>query len=515
MKKLLLIFSLSVALSAKGQIIFQKMYSFSSYQDALSVKQTSDGGYIFTGYGYDGADSTTKIILIKTNAYGDTLWTKTYGCILGDNEGNDLEQTTDSGYIITGQTAGFRNANDVYLIKTNSIGDTLWTKIYGGADYNDVGKIVHQTSDGGYIICGSTGIFNFGGSDLLMIKTDSVGDTLWAKHYGTYTSGYGPNWERAYSMKQTSDGGYIVIGRLNNPYPLQIADGAYLVKTDSAGNVIWSKDYGTIIGSGGDEAQAIQQTADGGYIFVDFFSGTAIKLIKTDANGDTLWTKMYSPLGCFSSSIILTYDLGYLISGDAGLIKIDSMGDTLWTRNYYSFVGRSVQQTQDSGFILAGLWDNSGNFGLVKTDAHGNSTCSDNIPNIVIDHISYQYIDPQTYVALDTPDVIRPPTILGNVQATISSCFLLDAQYQQSTLEDFTAFINSSNNILLRFFSRSSEQVSMCVMDITGRVLLQQSLNAAEGLNRHETSAGFLAKGVYMVQLKSEDGVEVRKVEVE
>lgn len=116
-------------------------------------------------------------------AFGQITFQKTYGGIAG-GVGYSVEQTTDGGYIIVGSSYSASGvAPDIFLVKTNSNGDSVWTKTYGGADIDEA-NCVHQTFDGGYIICGSTFSFGVGNSDVYLIRTDSVGDTLWTKTYG-------------------------------------------------------------------------------------------------------------------------------------------------------------------------------------------------------------------------------------------------------------------------------------------------------------------------------------------
>jgi hypothetical protein len=154
-----------------------------------------------------------------------------------------------------------------------------FAKIYGGTSY-DFAYSVQQTSDGGYIVAGKTGSFGAGWEDIFLIKTDANGNLQWAKTYG------GTNWEGAWSVQQTSDGGYIVAGYTNS---FGAGDwDIFLIKTDANGNIQWAKTYG---GTGNESAASVQQTSDGGYIVAGGATsfgagGHDIFLIKTDANGD-------------------------------------------------------------------------------------------------------------------------------------------------------------------------------------------------------------------------------------
>jgi hypothetical protein len=184
---------------ASGDTLWTKTFGGSLGDGGFSVQQTTDGGYIITG------NTLGDVWLIKTDASGDTLWTKTFGG--SDSEwGNSVQQTTDGGYIITGVTGSFgAGSEDVWLINTDASGDTLWTKTFGGIIL-DRGTSVQQTTDGGYIITGFTRSFGAGSGDFWLIKTDASGDTLWTKTFG------GSDWEEGNSVQQTTDGGYIITG---------------------------------------------------------------------------------------------------------------------------------------------------------------------------------------------------------------------------------------------------------------------------------------------------------------
>ena len=193
-----------------------------------SVQQTIDEGYIITGVKENINQGSSDIYLVKTDENGNYLWNKTIGGVNSD-ESYFVQQTTDEGYIISGWTESSGNGNkDVYLVKTDDNGDSLWTKTFGGTG-NDEGKSVQQTNDGGYIITGSTQSFGNGGYDVWLIKTDGNGDSLWTKTFGGSSSDYG------YSVQQTTDGGYIITGST-----LSFGNGGgdvYIIKTDGNGNV--------------------------------------------------------------------------------------------------------------------------------------------------------------------------------------------------------------------------------------------------------------------------------------
>jgi hypothetical protein len=304
-----LLMFVSIDVYAQPDTLWTKTYGGADKDYGYSVQQTSDGGFIITGYTESFGAGGYDVYLIKADSSGDTLWTKTYGGA-NDDYGRSVRQTSDGGFLITGGTYPFgAGAYDVYLIKADSSGDTLWTKTYGGTD-TDIGESVQQTSDGGYIIAGYTHSFGAGESDVYLIKADSSGDTLWTKTYGGADKDYGR------SVRQTSDGGFIITG-----YTESFGAGendVYLIKADSSGDTLWTKTYG---GADADYGYSVQQTSDGGYIIaggtISFGAGESdVYIIKADSSGDALWTKTYGGTDYDNGhSVQQTSDGGYIIAG--------------------------------------------------------------------------------------------------------------------------------------------------------------------------------------------------------
>ena len=263
-----------VKTNASGDTLWTRAYGGTSQDWGKSVQQTSDGGYIAAGW-TTSFGNAFQFYLVKTNVSGDTLWTRTYGDTLFD-EGNSVQQTSDGGYIVAGRTNSFGNLFQVYLIKTNASGDTLWTRTYGGAS-QDWGYSVQQTSDGGYIVAGGTESFG-NGDQVYLIKTNASGDTPWTRTYGDTL------FDEGNSVQQTNDGGYIVVGRtLSFGNRWQV----YLIKTNASGDTLWTRTYG---GASQGWGKFVHQTTDEGYIVAGSCSYSGgypdIYLIKTDANGN-------------------------------------------------------------------------------------------------------------------------------------------------------------------------------------------------------------------------------------
>ncbi|MDP6647505.1 MAG: hypothetical protein QGG07_03795 [Dehalococcoidales bacterium] len=308
-------------------------------------------------------------------------FTKTFGGVDWDYA-NSVQQTTDGGYIIAGGTDSPGTDGDVYLVKTDREGNEEWSRTFGGKE-NDTASSVQQTTDGGYIIAGDTNSFGAGEFDFYLVKTDREGNEEWSRAFG------GVGWDYADSVQQTTDGGYIIAGGTDS-FGAGIYD-AYLVKTDGEGNEEWSRTFG---GEDNDTADSVQQTADGGYIIAgdteSFGAGNYdAYLVKTDGEGNEEWSRAFGGEETEEAdSVQQTTDGGYIIAGytisygagswDAYLVKTDGEGNEEWSRAFggesYDLAS-SVQQTADGGYIIAGYTESfgAGNYDayLVKTDGEG------------------------------------------------------------------------------------------------------------------------------------------------
>ena len=263
-----------VKVNDEGDTLWTRDYGMKSY----CVQVASDGGYIVLG-GDNGYEADEHLLLVKTNSQGDTVWTKTYGVPSRNrNSGFFIQVTSDSGYIITGATGEESEefaTKYLWLVKIDANGDTLWTREYGTGEIGESNKgyCVRQTLDGGYII---TGYKAYEG--IWLLKTDANGDTLWTKVYATAAGGTG------FNVQQTADGGYIVTGTTEtftaslNPTMCDL----WLLKTDSLGDTLWTRKYP----GGGSEAvgTCVQQTSDNGFIATGVLNGD-LYLLKTDSLG--------------------------------------------------------------------------------------------------------------------------------------------------------------------------------------------------------------------------------------
>jgi hypothetical protein len=370
---------------AYAAVKFARTYGGTNYDVAYSVQQTSDGGYIVAGGTQSFGAGSADAFLVKTYANGNVQWAKTYGISL--EEFTSVQQTSDGGYIAAGYTdfCGM-GLPDILLIKTDANGNVIWAKVYCGPfNFGDVANSVQQTSDGGYILAGITNSYAFIGTrdSAFLIKTDANGNIIWAKTYHLLYR----TW--AYSVQQTSDGGYIM-GGLTIEYDsmwMTYYQNVFLIKTDANGNVIWAKTYLLIYAY---DVSNVSQTSDGGYIVAGRVGTGNAFLIKTDANGNVQWAKTYGGTNWDGAySVQQTSDGGYILAGytnsfgaggyDPFLIKTDANGNVQWAKTYggtnWDFA-HYVQQTSDGGYIVAGYTNSFGagswDIFLIKTDANGN-----------------------------------------------------------------------------------------------------------------------------------------------
>ncbi|MGC4128035.1 MAG: T9SS type A sorting domain-containing protein [Bergeyella sp.] len=363
-----------VKLNATGTLQWQKPFGGSSFDYAKSIKPTSDGGYIVAGDSFISNSRGYDCWIVKLNSSGDIEWKKALGGN-GEDRANAIQCTSDGGYIVAGYSdstngdiTGNHGQYDAWVIKLNSDGSIQWQKSLGGSQY-DYGNAIQLTTDGGYIIAGSTqsndgdvtGNHGTYTDDAWIVKLDSNGTIQWQKALGGNDSDY------AKSIQCTQDGGYILAGytySYRGDYEgFNDTSDYWIVKIDSNGTLQWQRSIG---GSYTDIANAIEPTIDGGYIVV----GRSTSL---DGN--------------------ITGNLG---KNDAWLVKLSGSGAIQWQKSLggsQNDYGNAVHQTADGGYIIAGysesgIGDNTNIYGgygywIVKLASDNLNTNETSVKSIV------------------------------------------------------------------------------------------------------------------------------------
>jgi len=298
-----------------GQELWNKTYGGIGWETGRQIQKTLDGGFIVVGKTTSFSTTTIENIwLLKTNASGGEEWNVTFGGKQADS-GYSVQQTDDEGFILVGQTWSFSTTvdlADVWLIKTDESGNELWNKTYGGRE-GDGGFAVVQTHDGGYAVAGDTLSYGKGWADIWLIKTDASGKECWNTTYA-----YAEN-EVAWSLQQTRDDGFVMAGFTGDS--TDIYGDILLIKTNDLGELLWMRTYG---GPGGETGYFVEQTRDGGYVITgttySFASGRFDRdlwLLKTDSYGNLVWDKTFG--GAYPDTgycVQQTSDDGYVVVGD-------------------------------------------------------------------------------------------------------------------------------------------------------------------------------------------------------
>jgi hypothetical protein len=293
----------------------------------------------------------------------DTVWTKTFGGPSAD-VGNSVKQTNDSGFIIAATTNSFgAGGQDIWLIKTDANGDTMWTKTFGGSG-DDAAKNIQLTNDNGYAIFGKTNSFGNGGDDFLFWKTDSLGNTEWFKTYGGSVD------ERAYEGQQTTDSGYVIVGDSLGSTNSK----AWMIKTDKAGIFTWGRTIGIHPANHYFIGRSVQQLNNGQYVMLgthayQVYPGSyavEYSLSRISSTGDSLSYRYYGMYGdAFCPSVRELPDGNLFIGGcylyggnnlHPWILKTSYAGNIIWE---HSIIGSqmpveltSMELTFDGGFIM-------------------------------------------------------------------------------------------------------------------------------------------------------------------
>lgn len=375
-----------------SQTQFQRTYNHLGFEDATCIYPKSGGGFLIGGFSGTGQYGPFKTYLIDVDSLGNLNWGKTYGSTISETI-QGMTPTSDGNYALIGTTFSFNSQpyGNTYLLKVSPSGNLLWSKIYGGPDY-DYGHSIKETSDHGFIITGLSSSFSAGGYDLHAIKTDSAGNAVWAITIG------GPSNDEAQKVVETNDGSFMLFGTCSSYSPMMIPYNEFTIcKISSGGNFMWMKKYSC---GGYNNCYGVQPTNDGGYVLAGWTDGYGqgqndVLVMKSDSSGNIAWAHTYG-----GDSLDIAYNIisapngDYLVSGytksfgsgnyDAYVLRLDSVGNHLWSKTYGGAAqefASAICNTNDGGFALVG---NTKSFGVtgsdiyfLKCDANGNNGCNE------------------------------------------------------------------------------------------------------------------------------------------
>ncbi|MFA6235268.1 MAG: hypothetical protein WC824_13920, partial [Bacteroidota bacterium] len=315
-------------------LYFLRTLDLSEYDEGFEIHQVADGGFVIVGRTWMQHTASVDVLLVRTDAEGQTLWVKTFGGVYKD-EGYAVEQTVDGGFIITGSTESYTNGfNDVWLIKTDANGTMQWSRSFGGTSY-DSGQDVVECSSGGYLVAGYTQVSITGNWFAWLIRTDELGNEIWSKRYGGSERDFGT------SAKETEDGGFVVTGSTetggNGNSEL------WLFKVSANGEFEWER---KISGEMSKSGFQLVRSGNGAYGIIGYANPQQVQtsnmlFVKTDASGD-MQREVLLQENAIGTGIATTPDGGYILCGytdpfgsegsDIILSKIDADGNQEWKR---------------------------------------------------------------------------------------------------------------------------------------------------------------------------------------
>jgi hypothetical protein len=374
------VFSDEGSLAESSVVSWDKAFGGTGDDFAGQAIQTVDGGYIIAGGTKSKGAGGWDAWVLRLDGQGKLLWDRTFGGA-DDDGAYSVLQTADGGHIVAGYTKSKGAGGwDAWVLRLDGQGKLLWDRTFGGAD-DDGAYSILQTADGGYIVAGYTKSKGAGGWDAWVLRLDGQGKLLWDKAFG------GVGDETAYSINQTADLGLVIAG-VTSSKGAGSWD-AWVLCLDAQWQPLWDKTFG---GSGHDEAFSVQQTPDGGYIVV----GSVEKannwdawVLRLDGEGEKLWDKTFGGKE-FDEAwwVQQTSDGGHIVAGvtlskgaglsDAWLFRLDDGGELLWDRSFGGIghdQAENVMQTDDGGYIVAGSTRSRGTGDLdawvLKLDRNG------------------------------------------------------------------------------------------------------------------------------------------------
>ncbi|MEO5572488.1 MAG: T9SS type A sorting domain-containing protein [Bacteroidia bacterium] len=500
---------------AQAQVTFQKTFAYTYYSTIVSIVPTTDKGYVLCNYLFNGGNG--HYFLTKIDSSFQFQWSQETGNAQSHTP-QSIQTCLDGGFIICGSMGDSTGYANMFITKTDSSGNVLWTKNFGGWEH-DHGYFVKQTNDGGFIASGKT-LLN-SSDEAYIVKTDLNGNLLWSttvSHSAAISGNY------AYSIDQTNDNGYIVCGHVTGPGSGVNFDGL-LIRMDSTGNVMWTKTYGF---TQWDQFRTVYQTSDHGFLIAgttdtsnDNINSREILLLKTDSAGNVLWAKTFGNSNDnYIFKMIKTLDSNYIMVGyivasgeDIHLLKADSNGNTIWSRAYgtsSSDEGHAVLSTDDGGYLIGGF--GSSKDYLIKTNTDGLSNCNETTPNTLTGNIIYPLLT-TTYFQ-GTNDTNYSETLSNTSYTPVINTLCYSVAIKENLFNDlFSISPNPTTDFLTIHFNLSSpNQTTISLFNIYGQPLTPKGEPLHTNKEELKIDMRNFPAGVYFVKVKTGEKEDVRKV---
>ena len=516
------IFGLFLCNGVFAQYSFQRLIGGVSQERGQTLFQTRDGGYLYNAatlsYGSGSADG----FFVKTNNQGLLEWARAYGTVAFDNSEYAIE-SYDGKLLGTGLTFFPGNVTrDVLLFKTDSLGQLIWSKTYGGSG-NDGAVYMIETSDHGYALVGSTQSIGAGSDDILFIKTDENGDTIFTRSYGSVDSDAG------IAIAEIPSGGFVICGKQTRIVGgLPFADGI-LLRTDASGDLLWTKLYGDSLW---EELESVGVNADESIVscgaITSYGAGKYdVLCMKTNNAGDVDWVKTYGgPEIDASYGLVINSDSTYTISGYTNsfgyghehrgddstnifMMKINALGDTVWTRTYGDGLQDEAYRnnaTSDGGYLIAGFTTNytfqdSAQMIMIKTDSMGFTGCHEFTSHPIINNAP---LIGRTAVFSQASGLFTG--VIALVQMTVNTddedACLYALTDEAKSNEKFVVYPNPAITELTLQSDLLAEVDKVCVYDFQGRL---KECKQGKGQSRISVDLTDYVSGIYFLRIWTSD----------
>lgn len=517
---------LSLYVNAQSELRFERVQGTAQHERGYSIVQSPDSGYVL--FGSTNVLGTSDLLLVKLDANGSIQWSRVFGGISGDY-GHQIRPTSDGGYIGAGWGRSFGVGSDaVYLVKLSETGSVQWLKSFGGS-LQDRGYSVCQQNDGGYVVAGRTTSFESSIFDnMYIIRTDSNGDTLWTRVYGEFGI------QRSSWIENTSDGGLITTGNITLGFGFGFGN-MMLIKLNSAGDALWTKSFGGVAGQSW--GNCVKQISTGGYIAVGYTEafgagGRDVYVVRCDSVGSVLWSRTYGGNGDDEGQSIIEGDNGFVIGGttksfgpnsgqeeNGYMIGIDWNGDTLWTLAIggpEEDIIYSVEQGVSEGFVFAGLTQSlsvgTQDLYINKIGDLGEACNSSATPTIVgtpnthVDTTSLTIIQNDTEV--NSFGLSAPPLILAD--NTICFEFISSTNEMSDLGSGMNIYPNPSNGQFFVDIPQGQQAESeLSIFELTGREVFRKRIQIGEN---HIYMDLNLDSGVYIIVFRNSVSQTGRKI---